>query len=140
MENDTSIPFSGNIRIRSGLTGRPFQLAACQQMHVQMGNSFPGVMPIVDDQAEASFIQMKIPGNPPDCQHHVPQKGGIFLPGLGKAGNGLARNKQQMFRCLWTNVPEANTQFILIYDVRGDFSRTDFSNNVAAIKSKRNLQ
>ena len=44
MENDTSVPLSGNARIRSGLTGRPFQLAACQQMHVQMGNSFPGVI------------------------------------------------------------------------------------------------
>ena len=95
-------------------------------MHVQMGDSFPGVMPIVDDQAKATFIQMKSPGNPPDCQHHVSQKDGIFLPGLGKAGNGLARNKQQMFRCLWTNVPEANTQIILRYDVRGDFPRTDF--------------
>ncbi len=70
----------------SGLTGRPFQLAACQQMHVQMGNSFPGVMPIVGDQAKATFIQMKSPGNPPDCQHHGSQKDGIFLPGLGKAG------------------------------------------------------
>lgn len=119
MENDTSVPLSGNARIRSGLTGRPFQLAACQQMHVQMGDSFPGVMPIVDDQAKATFIQMKSPGNPPDCQHHVSQKGGIFLPGLGKAGNGLARNKQQMFRCLWTNVPEANTQVILIRCPRG---------------------
>ena len=107
-------------------------------MHVQMGNSFPGVMPVVDDQAKATFIQMKSPGNPPDCQHHVSQKDGIFLPGLGKAGNGLARNKQQMFRCLWTNVPEANTQFILIY--AGISPEQIFSNNVAAIKSKRNLQ
>ncbi len=95
-------------------------------MHVQMGNSFSSVMPVVDNQAESSFIQMKSPDNPPDCQHHVPQKGCIFLPGLGKAGNGLARNQQQMFRRLWANVPETNTQLILIHNVRGNFPGTDF--------------
>lgn len=75
---------------------------------------------------EAAFIQVEGPCNPSGGQHHMAQQGGVFLPCTGKAGNGFARNQQQVFRSLGADVPEADALFILVHDVRRDFPGTDF--------------
>jgi hypothetical protein len=104
----------------------PPERATAQDMAMQVGNGFPGVRTVVEDQAKAGFGQAEFGGNFTSFEQQMAKELLLFGPGFGDARNALFGNDQHMNWSLWFNVVKGQDVLILIHDFGGYFAVDNF--------------
>jgi len=97
-------------------------------MHMQMGNSFSAVFPIVDHKAETivRVVKSEIARDFSCREQQVAQNGFIICVRLADAGNELFRDHKNVHRRLRCNIPEGEATIVLMDDVGGNLAGDDF--------------
>ena len=83
---------------------------------MQMEYSLSGLFAIVDHQPEGisiTFLFGYLTGN----QYQVPQQVPVVNRGPGDHGYGMLRDHEDMYRCLWIDIPERQAPVIFINDI-----------------------
>jgi len=93
---------------------------------MQMKDALAGVFAVVDDES-VPIVEMQRLGNMAPGEHHLPERGRIFLGGLADADDVLFRNHQNMRWRHGANIVERHDVLIFKCDIRGNFPRNDFA-------------
>jgi hypothetical protein len=115
-----------NPKFRGFSTWRPVQFAACQHVDMQVGDSFAAIGAVVDDEAETAFGESLASGDFCGGQEEVSEDFLIGSLGFGDPDDGFARNDEQVDRCLRRDVSKADTEIVLVNDIRRNLPIADF--------------
>jgi len=100
-------------------------LPASEQMNVQVRYGFPAIGTIVNNDPEA-IIQFLGSGQLPGHEQKMTDDFLVFPTSLGDPWDHLLGNDQGVNGCLWRNVTNGDTGFILVKDVGRNFPVDDF--------------
>ena len=90
-------------------------------MQVEVGNGFSAVPAIVDHHPEPVPTQAFLFGDDPDPGEEVAEEILVRRVGLPDPDDQIFRNEEQVYRGLRGDVPEAETEVVLVDDVARDF-------------------
>lgn len=93
---------------------------------MEVGDGLAAVGAVVDDDAEAVFLEALLFGDGGDAGHHVAEEGLVIVFGEGDAGNWFFGDEEEVGGCLGADVAEAEAEVVFVDDVGGDFAGDDF--------------
>jgi len=108
-----------------GSTRGPGELAAAEEVDVQVGDGFAAMGTVVDHDAVARG-EFEIAGDLGGNEEEVTEEGLVLGQGFADAGDQLFGNDQHMHRGLGLHIVDRDAVLILVRDLGGDFSVDDF--------------
>src|SRR5690606_35788893 len=97
-------------------------------MHVQVKHSLSGFFTVIDYQSESITITFLI-CNLCGSKQQMTQNVLVGIPGISHHRDRILRDHEDMYRRLWIDITEGQTQIILIDNIRRDLSRDNFTEN-----------
>lgn len=92
-------------------------MTSAQQMKMQMENGLTRVRSRIDDDTEATLGYALLPRQLCDHQKNLADNGLVVRLQIQNRSDMLARNDQDMDRCLGTDVPEGNYRLVSVNNV-----------------------
>jgi len=100
-------------------------LTAAEEVHVEVGNGFAAVGAVVDDNAKTS-VEFELSGDLSSYEKEMAEQGLVFRGRFAYARNQFFGNDQNVDGRLRIDVADREAEFVLMFEVRGDFPLGDF--------------
>src|SRR6266849_4452137 len=128
LRTDVSLSRSAekNKTLEKNLTWRPPEIAAAEQMQVQMEYGLAGALTAVHN-GSVPIEKIPLAGELRGYKLQFPQDRLIFGRGVGQRFEMLARTNQDVRGSLWVDVFESKKIGIFVHDFRGDLLRGDLA-------------
>ncbi len=97
-----------------------------QQVQMQVMNGLAAVRAGIDDQS-MSVAELMRAGKVRSYGHQMPQQRRMFFRNVGKRGEMLLRDDEQMRRCLRVNVGKGDALGIFVKELGGDNAGDDLA-------------
>src|SRR5665213_2361755 len=97
-----------------------------------MRNGFPAVAPVVNDHPIAGFLQPRFFGDLGRLEEQMAQNFVVLRLRFGEPWNVLLGNNQEMMGGLRIAVAKGQDEIIFVNDVRRDFARNNFLEDIPA--------
>ena len=107
------------------LTRGPGEVAAAEKVKMEMGDSFPTVGAVVDDEAIPGLVELPLAGDFLGSSKEIAKNGMIFRGDGGMAGMVLLGDEEDMNGGLRSDITEGEDVIILIDDVGFGFAVDD---------------
>lgn len=104
-------------------------MASAQEVKVEVGDGFPAIGAVVDDQPVAAFVQLELATHPLGGGEKMAEDGMIFRGNRGVAGVMFFGDEKDMNGGLWGDIAESQDVIVLVDDIGGDFSIDDALEN-----------
>lgn len=122
----TAASLSGRLLSRNSLTGRPLQLAPCQNVQMEVWHRFSTFRPTIYDDAKSFFGKSLLSRNQWNQGHEVAQEVRVLRGCFAQARESTLRNQQKVNWSLRRNVPKTKRAIILVDDFGWYFSSYNF--------------
>jgi hypothetical protein len=93
---------------------------------MEVRDRFPGVRPVVEDEAVTRFFQAEVPGDLGGFEEEMAEEGLVFGAGSGDAGDWFAGDDEEMDGGAGMNIMEGDDLFVLVGDFALDLAIGNF--------------